>query len=335
MIEQSKDKQSVIAVIDKLENEITRLTKLLEEEIPVPMKMNDKKINLSSYNVYGTGYNDSTLNTVSSWFQYKPYYGNWELLKTVDELDIRKSHILNVISQYETDLKARCEETEVVVSHNTVVQSKIRQLMEKIGITEVYQVYDYETTRSKNKKWLRQQSGYVADLNREAPIFNSFKNYAENVKRLKDTLETEYSKVKQAIQKAEREEQAKKTAAENVHKLALLRAKYTPDDAMASANDILLTILGKDKYLHLAHFLEANRGDWSDGYWYAEKGLDGFTIETPEDQEIYDCIYAITQYEDVDGRYFRDCEYSYDVLFGKADDVLYKDYLIVAEMIDD
>ena len=331
---ESKDKQDVIAVIDKLENEITRLTKLLEEEIPMPMKMNDKKINLSSYNVYGTGYNDSSLNTVSSWFQYKPYYGNWELLKTIAELDVRKAHILNVILQYETDLKARYEENEAIVKHNTIVQDKIKQLMEKIGVKETYSTYEYKTSRSKTKSWESHWAGYRADLTRVAPTYNEYSGYEQNVKRLKDTLETEYSKAKQAIQKAEREEQAKKTVAENVHKLALLRAKYTPEDAMASANDILLTILGKDKYLHLAHFLEANRGDWSDGYWYAKQGLKGFTIETPEDEEIHNCIHAITLYEDVDGRYFRDCEYSYDVLFGKADDVLYKDYLIVTETID-
>ena len=53
---------------------------------------------------------------------------------------------------------------------------------------------------------------------------------------------------------------------------------------------------------------------------------------SPEDQEICDCIYKITQYEDVDGRYFRDCEYSYGVLFGKVDNTLLVDYTTVKEL---
>lgn len=122
---------------------------------------------------------------------------------------------------------------------------------------------------------------------------------------------------------------------EDVHKLALLRAKYTPEDAMSGKYEILHAILEKDKYLNLAHHLEANRNDWNDGYWSAKRGLQGFTIDSNEDQEIYNCIYKITQYEDVDGRYFRDCEYNYGMLFGKVDAALYKDYEIVKEMMDD
>jgi hypothetical protein len=73
-----------------------------------------------------------------------------------------------------------------------------------------------------------------------------------------------------------------------------------------------------------------NRGDWNDGYSYAKTGLEGFSIETSQDQEIYNCVSDICDdYEDVDGRYFRDCTWSYDVLFGMVAEQqpeLYKDY---------
>lgn len=207
--------------------------------------------------------------------------------------------------------------------------------MDKIGVTEHYNVYDYETTRSKTKKWIGKRAGFIEDVKRVAPTWNEYSNHEDKVRQLKVLLETEYGKAKDVIVKVEREEANKKKAAEDVHKLALLRAKYTPDNAMSGKWDILYAILAKDKYLNLAHYLEANRNDWNDGYDSAERGLQGFTIDNNEDQEIYDCIYKITQCEDVDGRYFRDCEYNYGVLFGKVDGALYKDYEIVKGMIDD
>jgi len=332
----SKNKETIIKVVDSLEAEVERLTKLLEEDIPTPLKMNDKKLQLSDYIVYQSSYDKVTLASSQTWFQYKPYYGNWELLKSTAELDKRKEHILCIIQQYAIDMKLRFEESDIVSKHNKIIQDKIKQIMEKIGVTEFYQVYDYETTRSKTKKWLRKRAGYSEDIQRAAPTWNEYSNYEDKIRELKARVETEYSKVKDAIAKTEREELAKKKAVEDVHKLALLRAKYTPEDAMSDKWTILRAILAKDKYLRLAYYLEQNRNDWDDGYWYAEQGLKGFEIISSEDQEIYDCIYKITQYEDTDGRYFRDCEYNYGMLFGKVgDDVLYKDYEIVKEMMDD
>lgn len=328
----SKNKETIIKIVDSLEAEIDRLKKLLEEDIPVPMKMSEKKNSMSDYVVYGSGYESVTLNSPSSWFQIKPWYGNWQLLKSVEELDKRKAHILTVIDKYEADLKLRYEENDIVSKHNKIIHEKITQIMKRLGVADSYQQQEYKSTRSSTKVWKSYNAGYYGDLGRVAPIYNEYSNYADKVKQLRTTLEQEYAKAKQSIEKLEREEAAKKKAAEDTHKLALLRAKYTPDNAYSDVSTILDGLLSKDKYLKLAHYLELNRGDWNDGYWYAERGLNGFTIDTPEDQEIYDCIYKITQYEDVDGRYFRDCEYSYGVLFGKVDEALFKDYEIVKGM---
>lgn len=330
----SKNKEIIIKVVDSLEAEVERLTKLLEEDIPTPLKMNDKKLQLSDYVVYQSSYDKTTLNSSSLWFQYKPLYGVWELLKSVAELDKRKAHVLSIIEQYGADVKLRFDESENVSKHNKVIHDKIKQIMDKIGVTEYYKVYDYETTRSKTKKWISKRAGFLEDVQRAAPTWNEYSSHEDKVRQLKVLLETEYAKAKDAVVKVEKEEAAKKKASEDVHKLALLRAKYTPEDAMSDKYTILHAILDKDKYLNLAHHLEANRNDWNDGYWNAERGLQGFTIVSNEDQEIYDCIYKITQYEDTDGRYFRDCEYNYGMLFGKVDAAIYKDYEIVKEMID-
>lgn len=331
----SKNKEAIIKVVDSLEAEIERLTKLLEEDIPTPLAMNDKKIKKDDYVIYKNSYNTVSLNTSSTWFQHKPHYRDWELLKSVAEIDERKEQILHIIEKYETDMKTRFEESEIVSKHNKIIHDKIGQIMNKIGVTKTYQVYDYETSRSKTKKWIRKSAGFIADVQRVAPTYNEYSAYKTTVQELRTKLETDYTKAKAVVVKAEQEELAKKKALEDTHKLALLRAKYTPEDAMSSVDDILQAILDKDKYLRLAYYLEQNRNDWNDGYWYAEKGLQGFTIDNEEDHEIYDCIYNITQYEDVDGRYFRNCEYSYSMLFGKVDPALYKDYENVKGMLDD
>jgi hypothetical protein len=87
-------------------------------------------------------------------------------------------------------------------------------------------------------------------------------------------------------------------------------------------------ILKKDKYLALAYYLEKNRNDWNDGCRYAEIGLCMFTVETEEDQKIFDNIQEFIDDWDMDGdgRCFRDCEYNYNVLYGMVkDESLLKD----------
>jgi hypothetical protein len=111
--------------------------------------------------------------------------------------------------------------------------------------------------------------------------------------------------------------------------LVHLRVKYgaDPED---SAKDVLYDhVLPKNKYLRLYHYLLANRGDWSEGYDYAEQGIDGFSIETEEDRRIYDAIRDVIDNSDgfVDGRVFRDMELGYGHIFGLVkDETLMADY---------
>lgn len=122
-------------------------------------------------------------------------------------------------------------------------------------------------------------------------------------------------------------------------KLALLLAKYDLD-LDSEWEDLLYAVIGKNKYLHLAHYLRKNRGNWNDGCSYAETGLLGFEVETEQDQKIYDNIYHYIENwcDYMDGRCFRDCEYSYDVLYGIAEEQnsdLYKDYQVIKENVND
>ena len=115
---------------------------------------------------------------------------------------------------------------------------------------------------------------------------------------------------------------------------ATLCVKYDLD-AEAEDCDIREAILSKDKYLHLAYWLERNRGDWNDGYSFAETGLSGFHAETAEDNDIVADISSYIEDWDGDGRVFRDCEYNYGVLYGMADEALMKDLQTLQEYMED
>ena len=117
--------------------------------------------------------------------------------------------------------------------------------------------------------------------------------------------------------------------------MAMFRVKYTPDEPESDKQEILDAILEKNKYLRLAHYLRMNRGDWTDGYDYAETGLSGFVVETEVDSEIEKDITHHINNWDGDGRIFRDCEYNYNVIFGMVEDEqLMKDYNSVYEMFN-
>jgi len=70
------------------------------------------------------------------------------------------------------------------------------------------------------------------------------------------------------------------------------------------------------KYLYLADAMYRNRCDWSNGYNYVEDALDNFEIETELDHEIVEELEEIMyEYDCVDGRHFRDCDYNYNWIY--------------------
>jgi hypothetical protein len=196
-------------------------------------------------------------------------------------------------------------------------------MMQHIGIKLSYQERDLKS-RAAYPKYNTRAAGYLSDLSRDIPTSIGVKPDFANIQR---KIEEVYNSFIGQVRKAEQEVLAEKQKVQKQHQIALLRAKYTPDNAMSSEWDILEAMFKQDKYLALAYFLEKNRGDWSDGYNYAEQGLGWFTVETPEDKEIADEIQAIIDDDDgCDGRNFRDCEHNYDVLYSMVkDEQLLKD----------
>lgn len=83
-----------------------------------------------------------------------------------------------------------------------------------------------------------------------------------------------------------------------------------------------LEVLKKsNKYFVLSEAMEKARGNRNFGIGNVEYALSNFTIEIPDDEEIYnDISKACDNFNDpdqwsYDGRVFRDCNYNYDVIY--------------------
>lgn len=256
----------------------------------------------------------------------------WEYFQFNYNTENSKNNFIYVLNAIEEMDKITEQMNDDVNQINTHTRDTILKMLNDIGVSK--QNYDYPSPRSKKKEWINK--------NWYSEIFSSFPIYTGNISEFKKKLIDNFDKLYKADQdKRIAEEQKKKdeiNRKETERQLAFMLAKYKLD-ITCDWDDLQDAIVKQNKYLYLAHYLMLNRGDWNDGYSCAEIGLNGFKIETSQDQEIYDCINnIITTYEDVDGRYFRDCNWNYDILYGianKQNTELYSDYLKVREYIND
>lgn len=262
------------------------------------------------------------------------YKKNWKNIKLCinEDNENKLENLFKIIEViYEYDLKTHQENIKKVNDNKKLIE-QIFNILEQVGIKTTY--YGYKTSRSKKETKLLYN--FPQEIGSQIPT-----NYPENkleklkedkINIIKRLFNEEIEKIKEERRKKEEEQKQK----ERNKKLALLLAKYDLD-LDNDWNDVLSKILEKDKYLNLAYHLELNREDWSDGYWYAEFGLDNFKIENELDQKIYNDISSY--WEDFcDGRVFRDCEYNYSVLYNMVkqnNPELYKDFEVVIENMDE
>jgi hypothetical protein len=263
----------------------------------------------------------SLAHSCSYWFNEKTYYSGDKEISNSSALVARRELISTVIDKYIADFTEIHKANLEIIEHNKLVVRKITALMQAVGIPNTYSESYFKSSRSTRKTTDTKKAGYLADIDRNIETSQeSIPSKESMMYGVNDKYRVIYDKIRLEETKAERERQAQ----EELHKVALLRAKCTPDDASSSSWVIREAILSKDKYLHPAYWLERNRGDWGDGYDYAETGLKGFNVEDGNvvDQEIEKCIQeCIDSAEDgVDGRIFRDCEYNYGVLYGMVKD---------------
>lgn len=262
----------------------------------------------------------------------KKYDSLWKYseFSFTDEYLDRMYKIIDIITEHD---QLTHEENIVKCKSNKQVYSALSDLLDRIGISRKH--YDYPSKRSKNKEWITYE--WVSQVFGQIPITYSESKLNDLVKSYKEKVKKFYDDETKRIKEEELKKEAELKLKETNKKLALLLAKYDMNLSQ-DWDDLLNIIISKNKYLYLAYYLERNRGDWNDGYSYAETGLDNFTIENELDQDIYNDISSYFDDWCGDGRVFRDCNYNYSYLYGIVADVepdLYKDFQTVRENVND
>ena len=266
----------------------------------------------------------------SSSLDFDGYY-NKRAPSTPDEWDSQLAKFIVEAEAEHERLNTLHNANLPVMAHNKAVIEKASIFMRAIGIPGTYGKTEY-VGRNKKPVHTSVAAGYISDLNRNAVITDGY-DYA--VSAVNDAIKRAKEFVASKRQEAARLEQATRAAADAKKAemvIVHMRVKYGCE-VEATPRDVLSAILEKNKYLRLAHYMSENRNDWNDGSDYAEMGLNGFSVETTEDQEIYDCVHAAIEDWQGDGRVFRDMEHNYGTIFAKVDDAgLMADYNTVAKM---
>jgi hypothetical protein len=221
------------------------------------------------------------------------------------------------------------ELNRIPIENNLKIQQGIVKMMEKFGVKTSWSTHEYKSSRSRTRSEVTHHCSWYSEVNRFIKTSDGFSSIESEHKQLLETIEKWKAEQTKKLQLKQREIEQKEQELVKSRTLAQLQVKYGLAPT-AEFRDIRDVLLDKNKYLHLAYWLERNRGDWNDGYHYANIGLDGFKIETETDQLIYDNIQSYIDDWDGDGRVFRDCEWNYSVLYGMVEDEeLMKDFEII------
>lgn len=315
--------------IDNLKNRADTVIAPVKEFKPY-IKLDDKAFQWSLYckNTFGT----FGLRT-EYYFKSDSRFGSSNISVDAEKLSKVLAHFDKVKDDWLKQNESTIEENKAIAKHNKEQKEKVHKIMTTLGVRG-YTTSEYKTARSRKKTTTSHPAGYIEDLNRTCKTECSLKSSLFKIKDLRDKIERFGLKhIKDTAKKVE-EDIKKKKEEVKAKTMAALRLKYTPDNFASSEDEILSNMLDKCKYLSLAHYLYMNRCSWVDGYSYAETGLNNFSADCDVDMSIYSEISEIIHGEDVDGRYFRDCKYNYDIIFGMANQELKADYDVYCEQVD-
>lgn len=303
--------------VEALVEHIEKLKVRANDVIPKPMKIN--KITSPSI----------ASKSVQSQFKIglSYYERDCETIEQVDQrLEILKHQHKADKELIEKEAKSNIE----AIENNKKVVAKITQIMQDIGIPNQYTTSYFKTNRSRTKTTETHKAGYLGDLSRNIATMD---DSAMMIRKADEALAACVRYADQLKQKIHQEQQAKEKVEKDkkaVQVLARLQVKYGLDEN-SYWTDVLDALDKKDKYFMLARAMEDTRGDWSEGFWRVEDAISQFVVETEEDKEIEADVSSYLDGEYEDGRCFRDCEYSYSVLYGKVDADLLKDYETLQE----
>lgn len=215
------------------------------------------------------------------------------------------------------------------LENNRQVAERVKLIMGNLGIAPSRTTFGYATQRARKMTSKTVYAGYLTDL---ADVCKTSDCYEECLRSLEafERRIQDYETSESAKERALEQEKARADKARaKLTTLGALAHKYacTPDvDSVVSA-------MGQRcKYFHLGYWLERNRSDWNEGPARAQRGLDGFTVESALDQAIYADIQSRISNWAGDGRTFRDSAYGYDFLFAKVDADLMADYQMLCSL---
>jgi hypothetical protein len=255
---------------------------------------------------------------------YAPNYSTWHHPNVKAAVAAARAELASARDALE---KQHADNLPIIENNRQVIEA-VKLIMTNLGIPQSRTAYGYATQRARKMTATTVSAGYLADLAAACPTDD---NYNLCKQRLDD-----FERRIQSYEKAEADKEAAaarqaEQAREERARLTLLGALAQKYGCAADVHDIIEVMGLKNKYFHLAYWLQRNRNNWNDGPSYAEVGLRGFNVETEEDQAIYDDIEPRISDWDGDGRTFRDSRYGYDFLFGKVDADLMADYHKLAE----
>lgn len=312
---------NVDKAFDTLKAEVEVLKKKADDNFPSPMKVNDLPRAESSKWAVTHG-----------WKIEGGYWSSSRDPNTVEEVDKLLEKALSVLVDDIQKLTDAHNANLTAIENNLKIHEKVTLLMrDTLKIPSGYSTYAFKSSRSSKKTETKHVAGYLGDLQRNIKTSDGYEmklrdlnGYPEVFKRIANDLK---GKIRAVEVEQEKEQKAKKELLSK----ARLQVKYglTEDSGWSEVLDALNS---KCKYFKLARAMEDTRNDWNDGYGRVQYAIDQFSIETPEDQEIFDEISSLAnEYEDIDGRVFRDCTYNYSFLYGKVDEELMKDYNTLRE----
>ena len=237
------------------------------------------------------------------------------------------------LNKMKAEADAVRDECFAVVENNKKVYAALHTVMTAAGLSTL----ERHVVGKVRTKTERRAAGWVTSLATQIPQGNPVAVFDAAYERSMKYIAEWGRKLEEQNAQKLREQDASQKKAKLEQTIGVMASKYGVD-LPADAYSVMKAMLSKNKYLKLAHWLAKNRGNWTDGCDYARTGLDGFTVETPDDHAIVKELHGLCSDWDGDGRVFRDCVWNYERLFGIAAaevEDLFDDYTAMREMVDD
>lgn len=261
------------------------------------------------------------------------HYNSWRKPTMLQVADFA----LNALDTARKEDLATHEKNVPAIEANKRIREQITALNTAVSMPDGWTERD-PNSRARIPRRITHRAGWRQDLDKHVLVDDGFAQATANYERLlKDYNAYRVEALRNDEQLKRAAEREKELAAEkrrnDIQFAGILLRYELPTDSEYS--DVLEALRKRDKKLDLAIAMEDTRGDWSEGYWRVSNAVDRFTMETEEDKLILNDIMRHLGDEDIDGRCFRDTNYSYTVLFGMVDAQLLADANIVRNLMLD